>query len=275
MIIPNDVAQINAAMARWSETVGRTLFRFAVPIYADGPRHPRLIGTGTLMSLRGKVVLATAAHVFDDATAAPRYVGAAEMLLPFGGRRWMSLIPSGGTRDDDPVDLAVVQLAPEAANHVDLDDCLLIDDLDIAEPSHAAESDFFFVNGFPATRQPRQMRDAGFEARAFPFVTEEAAESEYAEAGISRTTSLLVHFDKDDIYRAGQLAAGPDLPGTSGGPVWRLPSAPRERPRLAGLVVRWRLKPPLGIIARRASSLNRLIAHAIATPSWSLATPTE
>ena len=36
---PDDVGRLNTGVARWSRTVGESLFCFAVPIYADGPRH--------------------------------------------------------------------------------------------------------------------------------------------------------------------------------------------------------------------------------------------
>lgn len=46
---------------------------------------------------------------------------------------------------------------------------------------------------------------------------------------------------------------GPDLPGVSGGAVWRLsgPGCSMQRPLLSGIVTTWRNAPPGGVVATR------------------------
>jgi hypothetical protein len=172
----------------------------------------------------------------------------------------MTRVPPGTSRDDDRIDLAVIRLASECSEHLGSEDLLDMDALEVAVAGAPKVATDFFVTGYPATRQPRRMINNEYGARPFTFITEEGATAEYADAALERRTSLLVHFDKDDVFRVGTLAEGPDLFGASGGAVWRLPNASASAPLLAGIIVSWRRRAPQGIVATRSDVLRAFLA---------------
>jgi len=65
----------------------------------------------------------------------------------------------------------------------------------------------------------------------------------------------MVDFDKADVFRNGEPVTGPDLPGLSGAPIWRLPDEKDESPVLAGVIIAWRKVDPKRIVATRGSVL--------------------
>ena len=211
-----DDERLHKAVEQWNSVVGKRLLRSLTPIYREGPRHPELIGSGTLLRIADMTFLVTAAHVADEVKRGPYYFGAADMLIPLGGLKMSSPLPVGVSRDEDRTDLAYWVLDPSVAGKLSSADTLRPGDLELDSVSEAFTENQYLVNGYPASRQPRRLTEGEFAARPFSFITEEESARSYEAINLDRTRNLFVSFDKDDTYRQGAKVTGPDLFGISG-----------------------------------------------------------
>jgi hypothetical protein len=249
------VAELQRAVERWAETVAPRLLRVLCPIYREGIRRPDPGGSGVLIRVDELIFLVSAAHVVDDVGRGPRYFGAVERTIPLPAFTMTTPIPSGGTRDDDRLDLGYWILDPKTAALMSSADTLRLTDLDIQDVALVTRDADYFLNGYPETRQPRKIMNGEVEAHTLAFLTEEVADEEYLAAGRDRGEHLLVQYSKADFYSAGVKKVGPDLQGVSGGAIWRLSGnehASYDKPVLAAFVGRWRQAEPKCVIATRA-----------------------
>ena len=254
------IEQLNRATQAWGDRVGARLQLCLTPLYKEGPRHPELFGSGILLRAKDLTFLLTAAHVAEQVTTGPHYFGANDELLPLGGLRMTSPLAEGATREKDRLDLAYWVLSPHIASRIPSQQVLRSQDLDFDSSTEAVDGLQYFVNGYPASRQPRRLTEEPFEARPFAYITEEMSASEYRELALGRVQNLFVAFDKADTYRLGDKVQGPDLFGVSGGALWRLSggAATMQSPKLAGIIISWRTAEPKGIIATRT---HVIVAH--------------
>lgn len=257
---------VATAVDRWNATVGERLLRVLVPIYREGPRHPELFGTGVLIDCSEFVCVVTAAHVAEDVRrGSPYYFGAAGELIPIQGMRYTSPLAPGATRDEDRLDLGWWVLPLATAARIPVDDRVRVSELD-PTGADAESGSRFFVNGYPANRQPRHFAGDEWKAVAFSFITEEATAAEYSAASVDHHQNILVHFDPSDTFRRGAKATGPHLFGISGGAIWRLGGAGASAydPKLAAIVISWRRSEPKGIIGVRSHILVGGLVHNLA-----------
>jgi hypothetical protein len=242
------------------DTVRTRLERALVPIYAEGSRHPLLVGSGVLVFVGGAVFLVTAAHVADGVPikgrlALPQYWSDGRQLWPLSPVHWRSALGPDGTRATDPYDLADWLIPPTHPDQQVHAKAVPLDGLDIPPGVHGLEWEEFFVNGYVASQQPRYMEGNVYKSLSFGFFTDHHPSYHMIVAGANPMESLLLDYRKDDVRVAsvGDVE-GPDPYGLSGGPVWRLsgPGASRTVPKLAGIMTEWRSRQePLGIVATR------------------------
>lgn len=238
----------------WLSTVGKRLQRVLTPIYAQSPHRPEPIGTGVLIRVDDLILVATAAHVIDAVGSGARYFGLngeVTALPEFSDR---SPLPASGRREDDDIDLGFWVLAPGVAAKVVSADTLRLNDLDFANPEEIDRDAQYLLHGFPASRQPRRIRNGEFEASTLPFLTSELSDAAYAAAAKNREHHLMVNYSKDEVYREGERVTGSDLAGMSGGAIWRLSGTSDVRigsPVLSAITVSWRRADPRAVVGTR------------------------
>ena len=76
---------------------------------------PEFLGSSTLLDICGVKLLVTAAHVVDESASSTLYWNPGGKLIPLVGRFDTSSLPQSGKRDDDPIDIAVLELSEELA----------------------------------------------------------------------------------------------------------------------------------------------------------------
>ncbi len=106
-------------------------------------------GTGTLVRIGAHSFLVTASHVvvrgeYDTEPLILYVVGKSELSVPLLGKALVSHQEGGA--DDDPADIAVIDLAPETIKG--LGDCVYLRQTDIVAGDDLAE-DYYFFTGFP------------------------------------------------------------------------------------------------------------------------------
>lgn len=256
---------------RLNQLYSRTI-EALVPICIRAPRgEPELVGTGIALRVGNEIVIATAAHVADHSVNTRLYGRIGETLWTLSSPYSTSL-PASGKRDDDATDLAFWILEDSYRKN-----------LGNMKPINALQSDLwdkaprtlehgsdYVVIGYPRSQQSRQPKPSsrGYELQFKPqvFVLRPYPAKEREAANLKFSDSLLLDYDKENSYVSTGHQIGPDLHGVSGSPVWHVPSMSEEEcgiPRLSGIAIAWRKKPPVGIIATPIVHLLRGVVSAI------------
>jgi hypothetical protein len=146
------------------------------------------------------------------------------------------------------------------------------DRIDGGVPVHAGELDTlsepqekptYLAIGFPYSKQRQHRRHLENAATAHSLLVTRRGLSDYAELALDPLVSLILKFNKTDMYRDGAQTIAPDPIGMSGGSVWLLPGFGTSRPRparLAGIMIEWH-RGPKRILATRAHVAFSLLAE--------------
>ena len=168
--------------------------------------------------------------------------------------------PPSGSRHDDPIDVAIALLAPDAFDGTP-DHTALGPDQFLEWPPPPEPADYI-VTGFPASKQKPYIRDGQLEA---PWVTTAVISEEtarYRDTRYNPDLSLLLRYDHREIQTShgGQHV---QLKGSSGGAVWRVPSQSELDPsgaKLAAILISGR-RAEHQLVATRASLALGMLAH--------------
>lgn len=205
---------------------------------------PVVIGSGVLLKVGPRHVCVTAAHVLDDVRK-----GGGGVFLPQGkilqlaGPFFSTPVPDDGHRRDDRYDLGFAELTQEQVGALSSDHFLGPSDL--AQNEVAAPRWMYMMLGYPGSRTKLKRKPNGkeyFKENLSRFFGFEADGAEFKRLGISRDTHVLINVDRRLNTTQKQQPDGPDLPGMSGGGIWRMPRiaeriAEDQRPKLVAIFI--------------------------------------
>jgi hypothetical protein len=256
-------ARTAAAMERLQQVVSNKLVRVLCPLYKESTHRPDPVGTGIQVRVADLILIATAAHVIEDLGSGPRYIGAGGEILPLPPLQFTSNLDPNTNRDADRLDLGCMVMDPPMASRIPSADTLLLSRLDTIPSADIPLTAQYLFSGFPASRQPRKLLDEEFKANSYSALASEWSDDGYSAAQLDRHRNIFLRYDKNDMYRDMQRVIGPDLPGVSGGAIWRIdgPNATPQEPLLSAVVISWRKTVnPLGLVGTRISEWIKLAA---------------
>jgi hypothetical protein len=103
--------------------------------------------------------------------------------------------------------------------------------------------DYFLVAGYPCTQQKLRLEHNAIDALMYPFVAVSRMEGDYHTAGLDATLSLLLGFEKRQMWQVGSdMRSAPDQYGMSGGGAWWLEGYTAHslcQPKLAAVCIEW------------------------------------
>lgn len=191
--------------------------------------QPEFWGSGVLLKLASEHFLATAAHVIHEVAdqLVPHGVRPG-MLVTFGserhvalhGRVHRTLPPDGASESEDLVDAALLELSAADASEIDDAHFLTTQDIDVRD--HLAPPKRYFLLGFPANWQKRDLPAASMKTKLYPGMGQELPPAAYEVLGYPRLRNLAVGFDRRKTKVDGKFEQSPDPRGTSGGGWWRV-----------------------------------------------------
>lgn len=250
-------------MERLQQVVDNKLMRVICPLYRESTHRPEPVGTGIQIRVADLVLIATAAHVVEDLGSGPRYVGAGEEILPLPMLQFTSNLEASSHRDSDRLDLGCMVFDPATANRIPSADTIHLSQLDTVPLANIPEAAQYLFSGFPASRQPRKLFDGEFRAHSYSALASEWSADAYRDVQLDRRRNIFLRYDKSDMYRDATPVVGPDLPGISGGAIWRLsgPNASLHEPLLSAVVISWRRSAnPRGVVGTRIFEWIKLAA---------------
>ena len=269
--------------ARVTKIGARALRSSAALYFEDEPGELRFLATSVILRVGADHFLATAGHVLDDFIGKPVYAAGKEIIVAIGGE-WRHSRPPSGRRKDDAADLAVLRLAPEQVERLDLDAL----DLSDADPAHVTDrrrivGTYYVAVGYPASHQSTWLQDGELRApRSMYLMLRPGPPPEQIDPKFRPDWNLSLEFDKEDgVGSNGERVTMPDPVGLSGGAIWAvqgLPTASFADGGLVGISTTWRkdakaiIGTRIGLCFDAIAALAPDLAHLIPGPTPRAAT---
>ena len=194
------------------------------PIHKGSDRdRPKLIGTGTLLDFGKARFLVTAAHVLDENTEHEEtlYISGGAGLVVLTGQSFSVRVPALGTREDDRLDFAVVNLGDSLADEVAKARYFLPFSLIDSDDRLTPQSHYLF-SGFPANRERMYPGQKKLASKRYGYTGKSVSPQRMDELGVNPNTHIVVEFDRmETLDENNESAPFPTPQGMSGGAVWR------------------------------------------------------
>jgi hypothetical protein len=200
------------------------LTEYVLPLFVDHVGgYPEMFGTGFLVEHDGAVFLVSAAHVLDNAEHLYFYVepGVTRRL---SGSRATSVVPDGGTRDDDRFDVGVLKLeGPGQPPYPALKKRAM--PLSMLHPLALPREDKqYLIVGFPASKSKANRKDRRVDSTPVSFRNISAAKAQYDELGVTLATHIVLPLHlKKTVALKGKIQPFYSPHGMSGSPMFYLP----------------------------------------------------
>ncbi|HQP88518.1 MAG TPA: hypothetical protein PLL76_19890 [Thermoanaerobaculia bacterium] len=219
-----------------------------IPIYlpdddADS-RKPEIAGSGVLVEVGGQPFLLTAAHVLDE-----NEEGRASFYISQDGGigdalecpAWKTPVPAGLERDDDPIDVGILQLTGEMLEKTARQP-LMLAELDRSHRFGGSNEYGFF--GYPDSQTKARPGLRKVVSKDFLLIARSVAHARYTalnprgDLPITPDTHLVAHVDPDRIVTDDDPTPRRmvDPHGISGGGIFRL-TKNRQAGCLVGIVL--------------------------------------
>jgi hypothetical protein len=240
---PRTVA-VRRAIKRAQESM--RIFGSAVrPIYGvDRRDRPDALGSGVLLYAGGRHLLLTAAHVLDLMETQEVYIGGQRDILSLPKEWHHSVPPVGGTRNNDRLDIAFMELPRSVVK--EMGQCLWLSPDDLLATGRPPAVGPYCAIGYPVRRARVQPATLQVRQPGDIYVDTSIHKPEvYARLRAATETHIVLHYDRERVVSRHGVRVPTVKPyGMSGGGLWRLDSlvlpviAARRNP-LAGILTEW------------------------------------
>lgn len=202
--------------------------RTTVALFRHVSGDADLLGSGVLLQVEGTRFLVTAAHVTDEFFCERwRQIlfgtpDGDELIPVFTVRYARSKKRTNANREDDPLDLAVLELRPEIADQLSaFMRFVMLSDLAL-DPDTLKDGRYLVV-GYPGFRVEKDEMDQTIVAQILPYFTGVFDMERNAVPNISSADHLVFDVNRvDEPEGAGDRLDLDQTHGISGGGVWRI-----------------------------------------------------
>jgi hypothetical protein len=252
-------ARVQEAGARYADqlqNLARRLRESVLPLFVEGIKAPRRVGSCVLVRLEPNLYAFTAAHVMRGSGSLE--AGSAPLLAPPGwsGENLLPLPWTAGsiTPETDPLDAAVLFLPVRTLGPFEQRVFLSGDEIDEEDrPDDRTRASFYTVLGYSQSRTQVKLSRASrqIHQQLFHCATSPAEDGEYLQENLSRSSHVLLGFDHEELTKARKRTP-PRLQGVSGGGIFQISrdrmtgpliGIATENRRTSRLIVGTRLKP--------------------------------
>lgn len=214
--------------------------RFVVPIFRGDDREAESIGTGFLLGAGGKYFLVTAAHVLDDLKSGIRHYFFVEPTTTreVSGQALIAKLPASGERDDDTIDVGVVELEGEGLPPYPAVGREALSASRVAQwqsPRHGKKYAFL---GFPSSKGEVNPMKREIRSASYAYLGTSPAPDDYERMGLSEASHILLPFDKKNVITLQASKMNFPKPiGMSGAPLWELRRNEDGGRRVVGVMI--------------------------------------
>ena len=225
-----------AQRAERQHQLADSLSQTVVPVFIhDEAGRPEHLGSCVLVALDGRHYALTAGHVLQDAGAAHVWAAAGNGRLeplPYTDR-FCSRADSGRLGD---IDIGLMPLRSDGLGP--FAQCKFLSDADLDAKGNAQYqlfSNFYFVMGYPASRNQSEVNHCGkkIKVKSFHLATNPPIEDLFEKEQLSKAEHLVVEFDHKDMEIERKRVTPPKLHGVSGGGIFCISCSNYEGPLVA------------------------------------------
>jgi hypothetical protein len=223
----------------------------------DVKLEQRAVGSGVFIRILDSYYIVSAAHVLAEHLHDTYFV-IENTAITLGGNLISSVIPDGGSRKDDKIDVTVIKIGTMALGFlltwytpVDISE-IEVQHIKVARPK-------YFLNGYPLTRAGKVFGKDELTTTSYTYKTVADIEFDYQKHGFHIESHIAVAFNRhvqspDNPYKH----YGPDPTGLSGGGLWEIENGSK---RLIGIIIeRIKTVESKVIVCTRMEEVFRLIA---------------
>lgn len=210
-------------------------------VYEDSKRRTQIQGSCVLLAVKNRRFLVTAGHVFE--CPYDLYLGGTTDFVALSGIKTELKVPAGKTREQDPYDLAVMELSPPLVSQLGAVQFLHLSQVDVNEVPNASTTprSMYLILGYPSSQLHRHYRQPLITPHALRYTAVPEPDETYEGYGLAPYSHLLLSYHRKKARNAsGQLLTPPGRRGLSGGAILRFDSLlaePQSRNRLVAILV--------------------------------------
>ncbi|MCL9770196.1 serine protease [Flavobacterium sp. HXWNR69] len=208
--------------------------------YDNAKGEPAPTGSGLLISIADRFFMLTAAHVIaEDYNSI--FIILPDKELTLGGKLHFTPLPLSGKREDDKIDIAIMELEDSVVS--DILSSFKFITLDNIEIGHKVdELPYYLSVGYPATKTKKVWKQDEISAIPYPYQTEPEPKFEFEKFGFNKFSHIAVKFDGKVTSESNKsVHSAPKMNGISGSGLWYLKdfATPNmiDNKQLVGLVI--------------------------------------
>jgi hypothetical protein len=197
-------------------------------------------GSGVLIELDNKFFMVTASHVIAE-NPKDLFTILPNKELTLGGTLLTAPLPESGKREDDKIDIAIMELA-ESVVH-DLSQSFKFIQSSNIDINHTVVDELnYLLLGYPETKTKKIWNKPEILAKIFHFISLPDLTFDFAKFGFEHFTHIAIQFHGKAVsWKTGKKSTSPILNGISGSGVWYFKNFPAEKSietyQLVGIVI--------------------------------------
>jgi hypothetical protein len=193
--------------------IEKRILPFATGIYAVRPnRMPQLIGTASVIRIRDRDFIITAAHVLRS--------NRNKISNVFAGTHTLQPLEGGCVYRSEDVDVAIIPVEPTLHEAIADVPRLRAEDTDVNDIP--APGVLYTFTGYPSSRNKPNLREKHISNEPTLLTSMSVPLAKYKSLGITPETHIAIFFRQQRALSWGSDDNAPAPQGMSGGPVWRL-----------------------------------------------------
>lgn len=199
-----------------------SILKSTIQFFYDNEKgEQKATGSGLLINVADRYFLLTAAHVIAE-NFNNIYVILPDKELQLGGQLHFTPLPTSGKREDDKIDIAVMELADNVvADLLSTFQFITLDNIGIGHKN--PDNGYYLSVGYPATKTKKVWNKNEISSVPFTYQTEINGNFDFDKSGFSPLTHIAVEFDGKVKSEKNKYAhKAPDLNGISGSGLWFL-----------------------------------------------------
>lgn len=197
-------------------------------------------GSGILIELGGKFFMITATHVIGE-NPKKIFTILPNKELTLGGTLLNGPLPKSGKREDDKIDISIMELAESVVNDLSQSfEFLQLFNIDI---NHVPIDEMkYLLLGYPETKTKKVWNKPEILAKIFHYMSLPDLHFDFLKFGFKHFTHIAIQFDGKAVsWKTGKKSTSPRLNGISGSGVWYFKNFPEEKSKetyqLVGIVI--------------------------------------
>ncbi len=201
---------------------GRSILNSTIQFFSANKKgEPSPEASGLLITLEDRFFMVTAAHVIAE-NYNDLFIILRDKELRLGGKLHYTPLPESGKREDDKLDIAIMELEDSVV--ADLIQSYRFIGLDNIEIDHKVEEFQPYLSvGYPITKTKIVWGKAEISSEPFLYQTEPDITFDYKESGFSPQTHIAVKFDGKVTSSNNPIVhKAPKMNGVSGSGIWYL-----------------------------------------------------